>query len=98
MLAWCSISETHDLVAGLQRAPRPAATRFTASVPPLVKTISFGVGAMNAATFAGGLVGVGGLVGEGVQAAVHVGVGVLHRPAHGVDHRPRLLAEAALSR
>ena len=37
------------------------------------------------------LEGLGRLIGQGVQAAVDVGVGVLHRRRQGVDHRPRLL-------
>ena len=41
--------------------------------------------------FARALVSLGGFVGEGVQAAVDVGVAALHDRDHGVDHRARLL-------
>ena len=40
---------------------------------------------------AGGFIGLGGFVGEAVQAAVDVGIGRFHHPAHRLDHRPRLL-------
>ncbi len=43
---------------------------------------------------AGGLVGLGGLIGQGVHAAMDVGVGRLHGPLQGLDHRPRLLSRS----
>ena len=43
-------------------------------------------------TATGGFIGLGGFIGEAVQAAVDVGIGRFHHPAHRLDHRPRLLA------
>ena len=40
---------------------------------------------------AGGLEGLGRFIGQGVQAAVDIGIATLHRRRQGVDHRARLL-------
>jgi hypothetical protein len=82
----------HDLVAGLQRRAQAGGDQVDGLGAALgehhlrrrrVDEPRHGL--------AGVLVGVGGLVRQGVQAAVHVGVGMLHGVDHGVDHRPGLL-------
>ncbi len=44
---------------------------------------------------AAGLVGVGGLIGQAMQAAMHIGVGMAHGVRHGLDHRFGLLRRGA---
>ena len=63
------------------------------SVAFLVNTTSAGGGGTDEAgdAGAGGLVGGGGLLGDGVDAAVHVGVGGLGECVHGLEHGAGLL-------
>ncbi len=72
---------------------KPAATRLIASVVPRVKTISFGEARAEEARdlLAAALVGLGGLLGEPVRAAVDVRVLFLVVAAVRVDHDARLL-------
>ena len=90
MLAWCSmwVSTTTSPSARLAR-PQDCTTRLSASVAFLVKTISADERAFDEALGLGpgGLEGVGGLLGDGVDAAVHVGVDRLVVVLHRVEHR-----------
>ena len=89
MLAWCSIS-VRSTASPARRLARPQewATRLSDSVVFLVKTISragSGAPTNRPATTPRPLVERGGLLGGGVDAAVHVGVRRLVVARHGVD-------------
>ena len=82
----------HDLVAFVQRGAQARGDEVDRLGPALGEDDLPFAGVEEARDRpAGRLIGVGGLVGQGMQAAVDVGVGMLHRPGHRLDHRPRLL-------
>ena len=93
MLAWCSISVS-TITSPSWRLARAQlyATRLIASVTFLVNTISLVSPPSRRATLARGtFVGVRGLLGDRVHAAVHVRVRLAVHTVHRVEHGLRLL-------
>ena len=93
MLEWCSsVVTTISSPAATRCRPKVWATRLTASVAPRTKTTSRAVGVEEPGHRGPGpLEGPGGPLGEGVDAAVDVGVVPLVEAGDGVDDGARLL-------
>ncbi len=83
----------HDLVAGLQGPAERRSDQVDRLGAPLGEDDLVGRGGVDQPGDgrAGALIGLGGLVGQGMEAAMDVRIGRLHQPDHGVHDRARLL-------